>query len=592
MKVLKKIVNYLISLINNFYKKIDKYYFLRLCYLTIGFLFFISFTTSVMFLCHLKIEMYNFYISIIILILGYYYLFYKRSDKKMFYINLLTALVIITISIISSMLLFENSWDGWAYHIPSVIDMKNGWNPVYEHNESIGIWSLHYPKFIWTYGAVLYKALGNMSAGTSFNLIISFSSMFLLLHLFNNLRKNPVKNLIFSLIVSFNFISVRQFFSYYNDGVLGICILTSLFVFYYFLKSKKSSLNDSDENFNIYILLISMYLSVLANIKFDGALFAFILAFFIFVYLIIIKSKKSKILLFILLLGTSVLIPACTTYLPNIIYHHNIGYPIIGENKIDIIDIFIPEYMTGDGKVLSFIKSFSCDSNVDSYCKFKPFFKTSIEDIKSASTTDSSLNGFGPLYQLILILFIIYALSYIIKIIKENKNKKISLSTIIKQYYSELTLIFILLIFFFITPATWWFRYVPYMYVLPLIIINFSSKETIKKQTQSILALIIVGIYIFNLMFFGTTRVLSQINFSLNLNNQVNELIDLSTVEKVSIKEIDVDETYYKRIVRNEIFKNNQIKYLVIDETEKCKLINDYYVFSIETYDCNSINLK
>lgn len=583
MKKIKSLFNNMVNKIEQYINGKDEYYFLRVSYLFLGFVFSQSFVTSLLFIFHIKIGIYNFILGILFWITIYYLMFYKKTlDKKQFYSNLLFVLSLIIISMILSAVFFDNSWDGWSYHIPSVIQMKNGWNPIYDHNESIGLWSLHYPKFIWMYGAVLYDVFGSMSMGTSFNIVISFSCFFLMLHILKKLDFKTLNSLIYSLFISFNFISVRQFFCYYNDGVQGICIVSVIMMLYYSMKKKAMIKNNYE--FLLIFLNLSMYLSILANIKFNGALYAFILACVGLIFLLTAKVSKLKILLLSVLLGVFVLIPATTVYLPNYIYHHNIGYPIIGKDKVDIIKRFEPGFIKGSNKLTAYIKSLSCDRTIKDYCKLKTIFNINYEDIRVASTTDDSLSGFGPLYQVMFLLFIILLIDYIILTIVNLKKHGVHN---FKMKYSELIVYGIYALFFLITPATWWFRYVSYMYSFPIVFVILNHEKYFDNNRYKVIWRLIVVLYTINLVFFGLTRLYSQINFTKNLILQTNEIKDYSTKKTLYLKEIDVKDNYYKRIVRDEILNKMDVEYKVYNDNKKCNLLNYYYVYSIEMYECD-----
>lgn len=582
MKKIKSLFNNMVNKIEQYINGKDEYYFLRVSYLFLGFVFSQSFVTSLLFIFHIKIGIYNFILGILFWITIYYLLFYKRTNnKKLFYNNLFFSLVLIIFILVSSALLLENSWDGWSYHIPSVIEMGNGWNPIYNHDESIKVWSLHYPKFIWMYGAVLYNVFGSMSMGTSFNIIISFSTFFIMLHFLIKMGFKTINAFIYSLFISFNFISVKQYFSYYNDGVQGVCIVAVIMVIFYIIK-KKVIISGSE--FLILFLITSMYLSVLANIKYNGALYAFLLATIILAFLFIKKTKNSKIILLSIVLGVFVLIPATTSYLPNYIYHHNIGYPIIGKDKVDIIDKAVPGVVKNDGKFLAFVKSIICDGASDKYCKVKTVYNININDIKISSIPDNLLNSFGPFYHIIFIAFILIICNLLLNL---KKYKSLISKENIKEKISALIVLLVIIVFFYVTPATWWLRYVPYMYSLPIILMILSQEKILINKVTHVLWLIIILVYSFNILIFGATRVGFELIYVKNYHVTISELKNYSKDNDIYFKVYDEKNTYYKKKVREEIFKNNNIYFKDYDDNQKCRSIKRYYVFGIELYECD-----
>ncbi len=575
--VFKKINN----LFNNFFNKKDEYYFLRLCYLTLGFIFFVAFTSCFLFIFHISINIFGFILALLLWVFFYFFFFYKASDKKSFYKNFIFVLLLLALCIVMSSFLLDYTWDGWSYHMPSVVELKNGWNPLYQHREDIRIWCSHYPKFIWIYAGVLYKVFGALGAGASFNLIISCSAFFLTMHILRKLKFKPFLSFIVSLILGFNFISVGQFFTYYNDGVLGICILSLSLIFYWFLKTKMKN------NSYLSIFIVSMYLSILANIKFNGALYAFLIAVFIIFYMFIKKVKIKKIALSILLIGSLVLIPAANTYLPNYIYHKNLGYPIVGENKIDIITAFTPVFIhKNDGNIKAFLKSFVCDYT-SSNCKIVPFYKITLKDFYSAASVDTRL-GFGKTYQLMVLILIIILILCIPKIITKIRNE--NLKELIKKYYPEIFFLLILLIIFYINPATWWARYVPYMYLVPLFLLLFFHRDWTKKDFKNILCYLIIVIYVFNLFFLGALKFKRTVKVNLDLNSEIAELKTLSG-DKLFLTECHegelLDEHVYKKVIRKELLNKNGVVYKEINDGS-CKITKHYEILGMDSLSCEA----
>ena len=93
MKKIKSLFNNMVNKIEQYINGKDEYYFLRVSYLFLGFVFSQSFVTSLLFIFHIKIGIYNFILGILFWITIYYLMFYKKTlDKKQFYSNLLFVL--------------------------------------------------------------------------------------------------------------------------------------------------------------------------------------------------------------------------------------------------------------------------------------------------------------------------------------------------------------------------------------------------------------------------------------------------------------------------------------------------------------------
>ncbi len=558
-------------------------YLSKVLFLLLFFLFSNSFIASMLFIFKINISWFTFILAIVFLLGAYYFVFYKNSsNKKEFYYPLLFTSVLIFLIILISCFMKEGSWDGWAYHLPSIIHLKNGWNPIYDHNESIGIWSLHYPKFIWIYGAVLYTITGNMFAGTSFNIIIALSIFVLALDFLKNLKCKTMSALILSFIISCNAIAIGQFWSYYNDGVLGNCIWGLLIIFYAISKKVYKL-----ENNYMLIWIIGIYASILANIKFDGALFAFLIVAFMFIYFLCKKFIHFNKFLIIscFIIGISVLSIAINTYLPNFIYHKNIGYPIIGDDKQDIIGWFVPDIYINKGHLTSFSMSIFADPKVNDKFVFKPFYKITRNDLTTVISTESSRYGFGFGYQVIIILSLVLLVIAIFKCMRKYKNKGHFISTL-KQYSCEISIILLITIMFYITPATWWFRYIPYMYIFPLVILLFFKKNWNLKGVFNKISCVLIIVYFFYGSALLCGKLYSQCNYAIKLSNNISDFKEIEKNGTLFLREYDRLDNYYKELVRKTLLDDYKISYQ-LTEDETCEIIGEYYIFGIRTVRCS-----
>ena len=475
----------------------------QIAFILLGSLFFPTFITSLLYIFKIEITTCTYPISLVLLLITYYIVFYNKNEKKQFYVSLIISVLIIALCIGTCSIFIDNSWDGPAYHIPAIIKLSQGWNPIYEHIDDINIlniWSSHYPKFIWIYAANLYKIFKNFYIGASFGLIITISLFLVTFEIFKKLGKSNKYSLIISLIYSFNLIALSQFFTYYNDGIMGIIVLYLLMIFYALSKG----IYKIENNYKI-LLMIGMLLSIIANLKYNGALIAFV--YFIIFYIYFIFKKKilinKNILKGVFIIGSFVSIVSINTYLPNIINHHNIGYPIVGKNKIDIITGFVPHMIGDSNKIEAFIKTFT-SYNWEKYT-YNPFYIISQDAIDCASEQDCAINGFGPFYQSIIILLIILLLYQCIKIIIQFLNKKdeIKLKRILINNDYKFIILLLLGFLFIICPATWWVRYIPYFYSLPLIIIILFFEKLNKFNFQNIICILIISIYTISLPIYG-----------------------------------------------------------------------------------------
>lgn len=557
----------------------------KIVFLLLGSIFLPAFFGSLGFIFHIQINNFTYLISILFLLIIYYVNFYAKENKKNFLIPILVALIIILISFFVSTKIYDNSADGWGYHMPSIIKLSDGWNPLYNHYDDeniINIWSEHYPKVVWVYAASLYKVTKNVFIGESFNIIITITTFILLIDIFKKKNFSTLLSIFFSAIISFNTISISQLFTHYNDGILGLCILSILLLYDSLVKDEYKIEN------NLSILLIlAFYLSILANIKYNGALYAFIL-FIIYSIVLFVKKRfsKSKFLIkYILIIGLSVIVVATNSYLTNIIYHKNVGYPIMGKGKIEIISQYIPQYIDeNDNKIVSFIKSFTKTFGYSEY-RYNPFFNVYHNDFYCAAEADCRENGFGPLYQSIIILTSLLLLIYVYEFIRKMIIKEINFKTYIKSNILSLVPFVIMAIFFFITPATWWSRYIPYIYSLPILIVIFINDEWHICNIKSILSYNMLIIYLVSILGISSSMIFQMHEFTTNLKNEIVDIKNINS-DIIDIAVFDYWNENYKNTVSDRLLENNNIKFERHDENE-CAIIKNYSMLGLSVVNCN-----
>ena len=133
---------------------------------------------------------------------------------------------------------YDLTYDGNAYHKTAIAFMKEGWNPLYEsardfqqdhttvipinEKSKVDIWIEHYPKATWIIGALMYNLTDNIEAGKAVTIILTIMVLILSYNILSKIFSKKW-TIIFSLLLTLNPIVLGQFFSYYLDGLLGIC---------------------------------------------------------------------------------------------------------------------------------------------------------------------------------------------------------------------------------------------------------------------------------------------------------------------------------------------------------------------------------
>ena len=472
--------------------------------------------TSSLFLIKVEITKYHLPVIIIISIISFIILEKKQVKKS------LLAIIIGLLVLISSTVLIGKIYDGTAdgntYHKLAVGALKNGWNPVYEDvadfhtnkgnpfdilEDNVNVkWVNHYANGTEQFAAVMYAATENIETGKVFNILWIYIGLFILCYLFKEMKINAFKSLMLASALTFNPIILTQIVNLYLDGVLAI----SLFII--IIASIIKTLYQK-ENINEINLILAMAIIWCVNAKFTGLAFAAIFSIILYLYRNIrtfIKEKdlfKEKLiketLYYIVVVVLAVLIVGGSTYTKNLITHGHPLYPLYGKGHVE--NMVLKEMPISMQEYSSFkiflIGIFSKGENVSpSYAEVQndPDIKIPMtltkEEIKNYNIPDIRVGGFGPLFSAIFVFSIISLIIIVIFLIKEKEYEKILVYGIL--ILTTFTLVFAL-------DGSYWARYIPYVYLLPIYSLIYLMKKEIKtNKLINIISFIIIGIFAIN----------------------------------------------------------------------------------------------
>lgn len=371
---------------------------------------------------------------------------------------------------------YDKSWDGMAYHQIGIVELSRGWNPFYEQlpyeaqnskyfNREIvlNLWINHYGKALETFSAVMMTLTGNIESGKVFNVLMllsAFCSLFWLLTRLNLLGMGW--NLLVAAAATFNPIAINQLFSYYLDGALGSLILILMCQLIMLLRN-----NGQEEQWPPYISIFFTSV-ILINLKFTGLIYH---AWICLVFLgLVFYLKQFKVLgRFVAAAAVSgliaVLIAGFNPYVTNTIRAGHPFYPLAGENKVDAIVHMTPKPLKAHntfGKFL--ISNFSrCDNfgeTSDRAVAYKIPFTFTAQELKIFQSEGIRLNALGPLWSGIFCLTLVLL---VITFIQLKGINRIYLLALVASVAGAVA----------INPASWWARFIPQLWLLPVIVFVF-----------------------------------------------------------------------------------------------------------------------
>lgn len=196
-----------------------------------------------------------------------------KSAAVALFIAVLVLLLLTAVSVI------DFSCDGQGYHGTAIYQLLDGWNPIYQPGRTdapqsiLGDAIVHYPKGSWYSAAALCTLVGKAEAGKATTMLFIAAAFFLALYAtLRYSRLGLARSLILSALVALNPISLNQCLTYYVDGQVG-ALFTILVLSSCLLLRERGPLNIALIAFTILILINVKHTALVYGVVF-GAAFA------------------------------------------------------------------------------------------------------------------------------------------------------------------------------------------------------------------------------------------------------------------------------------------------------------------------------
>ena len=511
----------------------------------VSFSFFTLLVTFVGFLFHISISAWHFPI-----ILGLVSLFIFGSCKLLLpkniwiqFLGIISALILsFTVSVLINRQFFDLAYDGLAYHGEGILQLVNGYNPMYErattYNHIHDIWINSYPKLSWYQSAIHYKVFGEFTETKFFSLILIVGSLAVSLAFLGHLKfLNLGWKLRLASILAITPITINQAISLNLDGQISslMLILFSLFGLI-IIKFKEERVGQYERWY--YTLVTGMTFVVLSNTKTTGLIYGLFFMFGFCLYLITLKLKGT--LLFIKTIPLMIVLTVTLGFNPfvtNTIFHGNPLYPQVGGN-VNVSENTPSNYI-GSSNLKIWVSSifFKTDNIFSGYDGDKaqlkvPFSITDseIEAVKVASSLKKG--GFGPLFSGAFVFFgvaLVIALGFFLRQSHDAKIQEFRTGNQLKSSFNTLfkmqTLMYVFILAigsFLLSSASNTFRFIPHFwFMIPIGIIYFLS---LRKQSLVVFSYLTYTILLFNVALVGLIHYSGQYQFSRLMEAKLNVL--------------------------------------------------------------------
>jgi len=363
----------------------------------------------------------------------------------------------------------EFSYDGLNYHsaVALLLDRESAWSAGMRAPGGI-FWAEHYPKAFEFFAYTAKVLTTHFNSGKSFTLLLSVPALICLMRLFQTTIQSPRAAFLAAAACVYNPVAIGQLTTLYVDAAHYYCWTIFSINLLFAIRNRPYS-----------AVQLGTALVLLVGSKMTGLVFAGVSVLVLFAAAFFGGEKRGFIGKHKVVIGqlavwsfVAVAVIGYSPYIENIASGKHIFYPILGKDKVDIIvRQASPEFLSMNPLHRLFLSYFSVPSNCNACSNAQPSFSLSPEHLREAfialHTADTRFAGFGPFFGVMLIIGVIPFFW---------KRKGADLLTI----FLLATLAIVL-----IHPQSWWARYVPMLYAVPLLIT--AAFSTSRQQFHAII---------------------------------------------------------------------------------------------------------
>ncbi len=433
--------------------------------------------------------------------------------RKDFVIAAGLVLMLIFLSIVVSSWFYDFSWDGQAYHQETILQLKDHWNPTRSYLSFTVLLSdvcNYYSRGIETLQAAIYAFTGRIESGKATNFIFFFALASLSYSfLVGQLGFLPLKASLIALLASCNPVFFYQAFTYYIDAQIyflyAILVIAAVTVF---IESDKASYFIY--GFSIVLLLPAKFIAIpIAGIF----IISFLLILLVFRKYPVLKKTLAVSVVFSFL---GFFIVGYQPYVTNMVNHGSPFYPFAGKGAArgaPLVDQS-PETFPGKNRAEKFfISLFSRTDNLQSAETSRtPELKIPFTVTKSELRIvwDQRIGGFGPFYSGI---FLISVILLVYLLFKPGPGDRLYLGLLMVALFCSIAII----------SESWWFRYIPQLWLFTIIVIIFYEK-TGKTHFRDMVLKLLYFVMIVNLLLIASGTLFWNCRDTLKLNEQLQAL--------------------------------------------------------------------
>ncbi len=402
-----------------------------------------------------------------------------------------TLIVLVSLALAIASASVDDGYDGWLYHEPGVIGLTHGWNPVAQplfdawwetHRTALGsppnapsvdgLWTTAYPKALWVLASHAVVWGLPLDSGKYAGILLIFAASGVALRALRLAGLSAGWSLVLAVVAALNPVSVMQATTYYVDGALGCCLTVLVFSLVAF--------NITQSRLDLFLAIGASLIA--CNLKFTGPIYVAIIALPVMIWWLRRQQLQVHHLRTVGLAALLLILCSVNPYLTNMRIG---GSPVqpLNQRNLMVAQMW-PEFLAKNRFEKLFI-SLTFTNYLNPYGDVpeselktvtNPFQLRSINEFEEFATSyDLRIGGFGPLFAVAL------ALASLIALMRtRNGTRDVGLALIVFGTIASILIV----------PVSWWARFVPQMWLLPIL----ASTCAIRTGSGRRMGVVIAGI--------------------------------------------------------------------------------------------------
>lgn len=446
-------------------------------------------------------------------------------------------------ALLSSALIYDLSYDGITYHQEAIFLMMQRWNPFHAPDMPTSPWEIHYAKSLEIIASTIAIGFNRIEYGKAVNILLILASLFITASFLRREfpQKRGIKIAILTSLLVLCPTVIRQAYIYYNDFAMYTFMLLVVIALIELYRNSKQR--------EAWVILIVATLM--------SAVTKFTIGFYVYLTLAIgiiwifatgkrsLSYRLASLSILLIIVGFGIL--GYHPYVTNTLGWGNPFYPLIG-GSVDIMSSNTPELYAGGNRLSNFIRSLFYNGLGTAI--WIPFVTDSLHDYYILY--DARIAGFGPFFVYGLLMAIVLWVSVVYKEKSNNISNRRHTAT-----YSIISLL--LLLGCFIFEQSWWMRYVPFLWAVPLLLLLYSEYSDQLSSWQKVLRNACYALLLFIQALCCAATLLGGASFTMRLGAIYHEVTPQSKVELYNIMESQsFNYKLQERGIEFEVLESNQ----------------------------------